>query len=392
MTSKKTSTYRYRSQITRLKLTPEQEAIANQNVDFARFIWNMGLSEWNYMYQLSVDKADKQLKPTGNKLRDKFVQTVKPVNPWIRTYSKDIHNTVFATLETAWKRYFNNPSYFGKPNFKSKHRSKRSFSFTESVMYFKDNYHIKLPKMGVVKMWDKHRFRNKSSKIIRATVSEIGGQWFLSITYRIKDKSSNEFKRSKHLRDKVGVDMNVHDFVTSDKMFFPTVDSSSYDKKIKRRQRKLSKLTKGSNRYLVAKNKLQRAYASKSKAIRYNAHLISKFLVTHYKQINIEDIKASNMMKNHNLARRIGDSAFRVLRDYIVYKAKFLKERGVDIVVNEVSARYTTQTCSHCGTILEHKLKLGQQTFKCEACGYVNYRDINASINIRNKIVKQQLV
>lgn len=45
---------------------------------------------------------------------------------------------------------------------------------------------------------------------------------------------------------------------------------------------------------------------------------------------------------------------------------------------------YTSQTCSSCGHIKrgEEKLVLGQEEYRCKACGVILDKDVNAAINI----------
>lgn len=54
------------------------------------------------------------------------------------------------------------------------------------------------------------------------------------------------------------------------------------------------------------------------------------------------------------------------------------------IRVSLVNPRYTSQTCSHCGHIDLNSRNSRQ--FKCTKCGYKNHADINASINIKNRM------
>ena len=46
----------------------------------------------------------------------------------------------------------------------------------------------------------------------------------------------------------------------------------------------------------------------------------------------------------------------------------------------------TTQTCSHCGNrkLKDDKLTLDDRIYKCDVCGNIIDRDINAAINILN--------
>lgn len=59
------------------------------------------------------------------------------------------------------------------------------------------------------------------------------------------------------------------------------------------------------------------------------------------------------------------------------------------IRVSLVNPRYTSQTCSKCGHIDSNSRNSRQ--FKCTKCGYENHADINASINIKNRMSNSYL-
>jgi len=55
------------------------------------------------------------------------------------------------------------------------------------------------------------------------------------------------------------------------------------------------------------------------------------------------------------------------------------------ITISLTNAEYTSQQCSKCGYIHKDNRKT-QEKFKCIHCGYENNADLNASINIKNRI------
>jgi putative transposase len=56
------------------------------------------------------------------------------------------------------------------------------------------------------------------------------------------------------------------------------------------------------------------------------------------------------------------------------------------IVVSKVQPEYTSKTCSHCGCIDDNN-RLNQEEFKCVSCGFECNADVNAAINILNRVV-----
>ena len=64
--------------------------------------------------------------------------------------------------------------------------------------------------------------------------------------------------------------------------------------------------------------------------------------------------------------------------------------RKYGIAVSLVQSFYTSQTCPHCGCIDKENRK-DQEHFECIECGYKSNADLNASINIKQRIVSTVL-
>ncbi|MEA5531559.1 transposase, partial [Dolichospermum sp. UHCC 0684] len=89
-----------------------------------------------------------------------------------------------------------------------------------------------------------------------------------------------------------------------------------------------------------------------------------------------EDLRVSNMVKNHCLAKSISDASWYLFRQWLEYFAiKF------DKIAMAVAPHYTSQKCSSCGVIV--KKSLSTRTHNC-SCGCELHRDTNAAVNILN--------
>jgi putative transposase len=83
------------------------------------------------------------------------------------------------------------------------------------------------------------------------------------------------------------------------------------------------------------------------------------------------------MMKNHHLARAIGDAGWSGFISKLEYKAE---EESVHVVkLDQWFA--SPKTCHCCG----HKMPLNKRIWQCSECGVEHDRDINAAFNIRQK-------
>jgi putative transposase len=150
------------------------------------------------------------------------------------------------------------------------------------------------------------------------------------------------------------------------------------EQSLKRLQRRVSKRKKGSKNRKKAINKMARKHLKVSRQRREFAVRTARALVTSSDVIAYEDLKVSNMVKNHKLAKSISDAAWSMFTNWVDY---FAKIRGAHVVA--VSPHFTSQDCSRCGTRV--KKSLSTRTHKCPSCGLVEHRDLNAARNILAK-------
>ena len=99
--------------------------------------------------------------------------------------------------------------------------------------------------------------------------------------------------------------------------------------------------------------------------------------------ITIEDLNVSGMMKNRYLSKAVAIQKFYEFRSKLEYKCNLF---GIELRV--VDRFYpSSKLCHSCGYI-KKDLKLKDRIYKCD-CGYVEDRDKNASLNLRDaKIYK----
>ena len=94
----------------------------------------------------------------------------------------------------------------------------------------------------------------------------------------------------------------------------------------------------------------------------------------------MEDLRSKNLMKNHHLARAIGDASWSEFMRMLEYKAEWYGKKIVTI------SRWfpSSQICSNC-KMNSGKKPLRIREWTCEKCGAHHDRDLNASINILNE-------
>jgi putative transposase len=92
----------------------------------------------------------------------------------------------------------------------------------------------------------------------------------------------------------------------------------------------------------------------------------------------MEDLNVSGMMKNRHLSKSVASQKFYEARRKL--KAK-CDENGIELRV--VDRFYpSSKLCNSCGQI-KKDLKLSERIYRCD-CGYVENRDINAALNLRD--------
>ena len=99
--------------------------------------------------------------------------------------------------------------------------------------------------------------------------------------------------------------------------------------------------------------------------------------------ITIEDLNVKGMMKNKHLSKAVAQQKFYEFRTKLTNKCHAL---GIELRI--VDRFYPSSKLCHCCGSIKKDLKLKDRTYKCE-CGYVEDRDYNASLNLRDaKIYK----
>ena len=135
---------------------------------------------------------------------------------------------------------------------------------------------------------------------------------------------------------------------------------------------------RGSNRRRRARAKVARLHARVANLRSDALNKTTTMLACAYTDISIEDLNVAGMVKNHRLARVVEDAAFAEFRRQLEYKTARTGAR-----LHVIDRFYpSSKTCSNCGMV-KAKLSLSERTYRCDECGLVIDRDLNAAINIQ---------
>ena len=172
----------------------EQEVLFRKTFGCCRFLYNHMLSD--RMDEYERNGSCRRLTPA----------MYKGEYPWLKEVDSLALANVQLHLEQAWKRFFSSSSQ-GMPRFKSKHRSRKSY--TTNVVNGNirlENGRLRLPKAGYVRI-RQHRDLPAEGRLKAVTVSmEPSGKYFASLLWE-RPEHENQVNRQRGTARKIlGVD------------------------------------------------------------------------------------------------------------------------------------------------------------------------------------------
>lgn len=343
--------------------TAEQKILIAKTFGCCRWYWNQALHDNIEHYQ------------ENGKGKISTPAKYKAENEWLKEVDSIALCNTQMDLQSAFSKFFSQPKT-GFPKYKSKKRPKNSYKTTNSKTtnskgYEVTNDYIKLPKLKKVKLIN-HRHKTGACK--SATISlTSSGQYYVSCLFEEEvDLLPTTYKE-------VGVDLGLADLaICSDGIKFPVLRSLRKNlSKLKREQRKLSKMVYGSNCYLKQKQRVAKLHAHIANQRKDYLHKVSHKLINENQVICLEDLNVSGLIKNHHLALSISDVAWSEFVSMLEYKAAWYGR-----TVQKIDRFYpSSQICSGCGCVTGKK-PLHIREWICPECGIKHDRDINAAINI----------
>ncbi|NFS44951.1 IS200/IS605 family element RNA-guided endonuclease TnpB [Clostridium sporogenes] len=346
----------------------EQKLYFAKTFGCTRFIYNKMLADRIKSYEENKDLDIKQSKyPTPAQYKKGF--------EWLREVDSLALANAQLNLDKAYKNFFRDKS-IGFPKFKSKKSNYHSYTTNnqKGTIYI-ENSRIKIPKL---KTMIKIKLHRKFDGIIKScTVSKTpSNKYYISI---LVDAENNQLPKT---NKKVGIDVGLKEFATtSDGDFFGNPKwLRKSEKRLAKLQKDLSRKKKNSNNRKKARLKIARLHEKITNQRKDFLHKLSMQIISENQAIVIENLKVSNMLKNHRLAKAISEVSWYEFRTMLEYKCKWY---GRELIIAP-SNYASSQLCSNCGNKSNQTKDLSCRTYICPVCGMIMDRDLNASKNLLN--------
>ena len=371
---------------TEINPTEEQKTKIRKTIGTCRFIYNFYLAHNKKLHE------DGKKFMSSNEFRIWLNNEYLPQHPeysWIKeAYSKAVTQSV-NNGQTAFTRFFNHESAF--PNFKKKGKS-------DVKMYFVKNnpkdchcerHRIKIPSLGWVRIKEKGYIpTTQDGYVIKSgSVSIKADRYYVSVLVEVSDN-----KTINHFDEGIGIDLGLKDFaIVSNGRTYQNINKSAKLKKLERQlireqrclSRKYENLKKGdaTQRANIQKQKLKvQKLHHRIDNIRtdYINKTIAEMVKIKPSYITIEDLNVKGMMKNRHLSKAVASQKFYEFRAKLLTKCN---KSGIELRV--VDRWYPSSKICHCCGSIKKDLKLSDRIFKCR-CGYIEDRDFNAALNLRD--------
>ena len=350
------------------RIYPNEEQINYLQKTFGctRFIYNQMLADRIKSYEENKDLDIKIIKyPTPAQYKKEY--------EWLKEVDSLALANAQMNLDKAYKNFFRDKSV-GFPKFKSKKDNHKSYTTNnQNGTIYIENNRIKIPKLKSMIKIKQHR--EFVGLIKSCTISQNpSGKYYISM---LVDTENIQLPK---LDTKVGIDLGIKEFaITSDgEMFSNPKWLKKSEKRLRKLQKALSRKQKGSNNRRKDRLKVAKLHEKISNQRKDYLHKISHYIISENQVIVIEDLKVSNMIKNHKLAKSIADVSWSEFRRQLEYKSEWY---GRELIIAP-SNYASSQLCSNCGNKSSQTKDLSCRTYICPVCGMEMDRDINASKNL----------
>jgi putative transposase len=377
--------------------TPRQQGQLASHTGAARFAYNWGLALVKDRLDRRHAGEDVHVPWSLFELRREWNQAKHEVAPWWPANSKEAYSSGLDGLARALKNWADarhgrrKGATMGFPRHKRKGRSRDACRFTTGAIRVEpDRHHVTLPRLGRLRTHEStrklaRRLEQGTARILSATISLQGGRWFVSFGCEVQ----RAIRGAQRPGARIGVDVGLRQLaVLSDGRQIPNpAPLQAAQRRLRQLNRRLARrkgpiapdgsIQEPSKGWQQTRQQLGRAHARVTNLRRDALHQLTSTLAATYGTIVVEHLNVAGMLKNRRLARRLADAGFGQLRRQLTYKCAWA---GGSLVQADTFFP-SSKTCSGCGHA-KAKLPLSERTYRCQRCGLVLDRDLNAARNL----------
>ncbi|CEK37611.1 IS200/IS605 family element RNA-guided endonuclease TnpB [Paraclostridium sordellii] len=353
----------------RIYPTEVQKELIEKSFGCTRFVYNN-------MLALQIKEYEEKGKSYSKYDLIKMIPEFKKEYEWLKEVDSTCLQATIEDLDSAYQNFFREikkGKKQGFPKFKSKRNPKRSFESkcVNNNISIKENL-IKLPKLKWVKV---KVTKAIDGKILNVTITKTPtGKYFVSLCCKV------DIEQLEKVDSNIGIDLGLKEFaICSDGEVFNNpkwLRKANY--RLKLEQKRLSKMQKFSNNWNKQRLKVAKIHEKIVNQRKDYLHKISTRIIRENQIICIEDLKVSNLIKNHKLAGAISEVSWYEFRRFLEYKASWYGR-----TISVIDKTYpSSQLCNVCGYRNKDVKNLGLRKWECPECGTLHDRDVNASKNI----------
>lgn len=356
----------------RAYLTDEQFALAMKTVGACRFVYNNALDYKTTEYRNNrntVSYTQLSARLTG----------LKKELPWLKEVDSIALQQSLRHLDTAFQNFFRKKKGTRYPKYKSKHRSKWSYT-TMSVnnnLRFEDDALI-MPKLGRISIRPMRPVPEDWKLKSAVLTIERDHTVYISCCFEYDDVP---VQYTPDPGKAIGLDYKSDGFCADSEGH--VCGSPKYARKaqeaLTRQQRKLRHKKKGSRNYEKQKLRIAKVYRHIANQRLDFCHQQSVKTANSYDIVCVEDLDLKAMSnRSFRNGRATMDNGYGMFLRFLEYK---LHDRG-KVLVKVGKWFPSSQICHVCGRVNPELKDLRIRHWTCPGCGTGHERDINSAINI----------